>query len=195
MSKEIEKEVRSMLDEDKYFEMVSFFLRIYPKTPFLNITNIYYDTPEHTIYNSNAVLRLRITNKKPQLTLKIGIDENTASEINQSLSEKQYHDLVHKSIFPLGEVLTKLNDYGQMIHKYEEIGRIKTKRLEIKTDDGLIVVDANTYLNIKDYNIEIECDEIDKGKKLLNRLSEQFKFKISDNYVTKFNRLMANVLK
>lgn len=193
MSKNKEIEVRAMLDEDKYYELCSSYLRKAPYLPFLNILNIYYDTSDFTLYHSHSVLRLRLINNTPTFTLKKGLDENTAMEINQVLSGKQYNDLVQKNIFPHGKVENEIKSYGQMIHKYHEIGKLRTKRLEIKEDDVLIAIDANTFNDEKDYNIEIEASNLKIAKEKIEQLSKQFNFHLSSDYQTKYHRFMNKI--
>lgn len=186
-----EYESRSMLSEEKYFEIASDFYRRHPDVKTTTQINQYFDTDDLFLTNNNIVLRIRKTNKDVVLTLKIGIDgESHAKEISQKLSYFQHKALIEKSHFPKGQVKLELMARGLSLYSIKYICDLKTKRMQIDELDYNYCVDQNEYKGIKDYNIEVEAKTVIESRKVLEALAKEYNFEISKNYIVKSKRVI-----
>ena len=161
MEKEMSKnqkeyEVRLMLDEERYFFIVTYYMNITPNKQFIQNANYYFDTTDLYLRHQHMTLRVRTINDvRSELTLKIK-GENGDDEINDGLSPQETELLINKSVFPYGQVRNRLMALPYTLDKYHLIATLYNRRLEIECDDYLLVVDKNTYGDVVDYNLEIE---------------------------------------
>lgn len=189
MSHEIECEDRVMLSKEQYESIITFYQKSNPKIPFIMQTNHYLDTSSLDLKRRHAVLRMRkIEGESTQLTLKIS-KEKGSEEVTQILTYNQEQTLLQQSILPPGEIVKILNIFNVSVPSLKLIGTLKTKRLEIPQIDSLIVIDANSFLNIEDYNLEVESSSLDKAKSIILDLCQKFAIEYKNNYLTKSSRL------
>ena len=159
MTQEVEIEFKSMLTKDEY-EML---LAAYDLTDEVKWqANDYFDTPTFELKNHGAALRIREKKYGQVLTLKqpheVGLLETHAA-INEEEAENLFkYGIIHDD--QMMAALTPFNLSGPLEH----LGRLETKRAEIATPDGLLVLDESHYLEIHDYEIEFEVTDEAKGK-------------------------------
>ena len=192
-----EFESRIMLTESEYFDIVSYFMRLYPNQHFIKNTNIYYDTDELFLRKNHATLRVRVINDiKSELTLKISHPDGD-DEINDSMNSNELNAFVKEGVFPDGEVKKRLLLLPYSLDSYKEITTLYNIRLEIQFDDHLLVIDKNTYGDIVDYNLEIETsNSIILAKQKMNEYAEQFNLaKRQQKYVGKAHRAIMAATK
>ena len=185
-----EFESRVMLTENEYFDIVSFYLKLYPNQHFLQNTNIYFDSDDLFLRTNHITFRVRTINDvKCELTLKIK-GNNGDQEITDNLSNKEVNLLIEDGIFPSGEVRNYLISLAYPLNKYHAIVTLYNRRLEIAFDDHLLVIDKNTYCDITDYNLEIETKEdIKLAKDYLKKYIEKFHLSLADQkYLGKASR-------
>ena len=176
-----EFEARVMLTEEEYLNIVSSLLKMFPNAHFLQNSNLYYDSDDLYLRKNHINLRARVINDvAAELTVKIkGL--NGDDEINDKLTKKELNLLVNKTIFPEGNVKNYLLGLSYPLSKYHYITTLNTRRLEIKFEDHLLVVDKNTYSGIIDYNLEVEAnDDIVTANKILK------------DYINKYNLSLTN---
>ena len=190
----MEFEKRVMLSEEQYFKLVSHYLRINHRYPFIHQTNYYFDTDEMSLRKEHTVLRLRrITHKGNELTLKIK-GENGDQEITQDLSIKATHDLLKKNKFSSSEVTDALiKRYGNSLNVYHLVAELSTRRLEIKEDDYLVVIDKNEYNGITDYNLEIEASNKKRAEEVIHDFCKRFDITYGDKYKGKSTRVFESL--
>lgn len=176
-----EFEARVMLTEEEYLNIVSSLLKMFPNAHFLQNSNLYYDSDDLYLRKNHINLRVRVINDvASEITVKIkGL--NGDDEINDKLTKKELNLLVNDGIFPEGNVKNYLLGLSYPLSNYHYITTLNTRRLEIKFEDHLLVVDKNTYSGIIDYNLEVEAnDDIVTANKKLK------------DYINKYNLSLKN---
>lgn len=175
-----EYEVRVMLDEERYFFIVTYYMNITPNKHFIQNANYYFDTADLFLRSQHKTLRVRTINDvKSELTLKIK-GANGDDEITDGLTQQETEQLINQSIFPYGQVRNHLMMLPYSLDKYHLIATLYNRRLEVEFDDYTLVVDKNTYGDVVDYNLEIESKlGIDHAKEILKQYAEKFGLKIS----------------
>ena len=191
-----EYESRIMLSNEQYFNIVSFFLNKRINHPFIQNINIYYDDENLSLKNNHFTLRVRIINDAySELTLK----EKTPYgdlEYNDQINQKDI-DLINKGIFPNGAVKQRLLALPYPLSSYREIARLFNRRLEIKEENYLLVIDKNEYGEITDYNLEVESSvSVEHANEILEKYTKQFNLiKSKDRYVGKAHRAIDEAIK
>ena len=175
-----EYETRLMLDEERYFFIVTYYMNITPNKHFIQNANYYFDTNDLFLRSQHMTLRVRTINDvKSELTLKIKGD-NGDDEINDRLTPQETELLINKSIFPYGQVRNRLMLLPYSLDKYHQIASLFNRRLEIEFDNYTLVIDKNTYGNVVDYNLEIESKVgIEHAKEVLKEYINKFNLKVS----------------
>ncbi|MFK3985977.1 MULTISPECIES: CYTH domain-containing protein [Exiguobacterium] len=159
MTQEVEIEFKSMLTKDEYETL----LTAYDLTDKVKWqANDYFDTPTFELKKHGAALRIREKKHGQVLTLKqphdVGLLE-THAPINEAEAENLFkYGIIHDD--QMKEALAAFDLSGPLEH----LGRLETKRAEIETPDGLLVLDESHYLEIHDYEIEFEVTDEAKGK-------------------------------
>ena len=185
-----EFESRIMLTENEYFEIVSYYLKLYPNKQFIKNINIYLDNDDFFLRKKHITLRIRIINDvTSELTCKIK-GSNGDEEITDNLFIKEVNMLVEQGVFPSGNVKNYLISLACPLNKYHVITTLRNRRLEIEFPDHLLVIDKNSYSDIIDYNLEIEAhDDISVAKKYLEFYIDKFNLTLKDEpYVGKASR-------
>lgn len=192
-----EFETRLMINEEQYFHIVTYYMNLYPNHPFIQNTNYYFDTDDLYLRDQHMTLRMRsINNVKAELTLKIkGKDGD--DEITDGLTPKETELLIEHGVFPYGQVRNRLMSLPYSLEKYHNIATLFNRRLEIKFDDYILVIDKNTYGEATDYNLEIESNiGMAHAKELLNEYIEKFNLTPSkEKYAGKARRAIDEALK
>ncbi|UTT41956.1 CYTH domain-containing protein [Exiguobacterium aurantiacum] len=159
MTQEVEIEFKSMLTKDEYETL----LAAYDLTDKVKWqANDYFDTPTFELKNHGAALRIREKKHGQVLTLKQPHDVGLL-ETHAPIQEKEAENLFKYGIIhddQMKEALASFDLTGPLEH----LGRLETKRAEIETPDGLLVLDESHYLEIHDYEIEFEVTDEAKGK-------------------------------
>ena len=192
-----EFESRIMLTEREYLEVVSHFLKLYPNHHFLQNNNYYFDTKDLYLREKHITLRIRTINDvRSELTLKIK-GENGDEEINDDISFKEKEILLNEKVFPEGNVKRYLLSLPIPLSNYENIVSLYNRRLEIKYDNHLLVIDKNEYVGIVDYNLEIETEnDIKLARALLNEYTKKFNLSLGNQkYMGKAHRAINAAIK
>ena len=185
-----EFESRIMLTEEEYLNIVSFYIKQYPESHFLQNTNIYFDSNDLFLKNHHITLRVRTVNDiKCEFTLKIK-GSNGDQEINDDLSKKEEDLLIRHHVFPNGHVKNYLLSLSYPLSNYHIITTLYNRRLEIQFTDHLLVIDKNQYGDVVDYNLEIEAENsIKVAEKLLGDYIKKFQLSSrKQKYVGKAHR-------
>lgn len=165
MTQEVEIEFKSMLTKDEYEALLASY-RLSDQVKWQ--ANDYFDTSDFELRSHGAALRIREKKSGQVLTLKqphdVGLLE-THAPINEEEAENLFkYGIVHDEQVKLA--LAKFGLTGPLEH----LGRLETKRAEIETADGLLVLDESHYLEICDYEIEFEVTDETAGRIAFEKL-------------------------
>ena len=167
--REIEIEFKNLLTENQYDAL-------YEKYDLSNSEeiinkNFYYDDADESFKNIGAALRIRYTNKKIEMTLKIkGETQNV--EVNVPLDERYPKEPTVLPILP-NEIIAELERMNVKIKTPMLIQKIETLRHEVALEDGLLVLDKTTFINdIVDYELEFETKDYETGLDAFEKLLE-----------------------
>ena len=168
--REIEIEFKNLLTENQYDAL-------YEKYDLSNSEeiinkNFYYDDADESFKKIGAALRIRYTNKKTEMTLKIkGETQNV--EINVPLDEKYPKE---PTVLPIltNEIISELERMNAKIKTPMLIQKIETLRHEVTLEEGLLVLDKTTFINdIVDYELEFETKDYETGLATFEKLLEE----------------------
>ena len=168
--REIEIEFKNLLAKDQYEDLyekynLSNFEEIINK-------NFYYDDANESFKKIGAALRIRYTNKKTEMTLKIK-GETQNIEINVSLDERYPKEPTVLPILP-NEIIAELERMNVKIKTPMLIQKIETLRHEVTLEEGLLVLDKTTFINdIVDYELEFETKDYESGLAAFEKLLEE----------------------
>lgn len=192
---EKELEERAIIDKSQYVAIEQFIKEKYPDYILLHLKNRYFDDAKKTIKTLKNMLRIRSIKGKNyrEFTYKTKGDDGDI-EYNQLLSYYQFNKIIFSSRYPSGEVLEKLKSDNVDVSSLKSLVELRTRRMEVKLKDYTIVLDANEYNGVVDYDIEIESIiSKDHAKTILLQFCEQFNIEYKNDYPTKSNRAFKSI--
>ena len=188
MTKNVEIESKTLLDKNTYEKIRQAFVA---KSDFIQ-ENYYFDTPDFTLKNNNASLRIRLLVNNAEQTLKVKEDQpkqnnyHEVVEINDVLSLARAEQMVHAAAD--NEHFTFGGDAGNYVE--EHFGKEAANTLQMfswsKTRRMIINGPQNCDLTLDltefpdgyyDFELEIENEDPATIKKVLDELETQFDFK------------------
>ena len=179
----MEYESHAMINEEQYLRIYQDNLNSNFEHTYLENTNIYYDTPDLFLINHQMVLRLRgVKDKYNEVTLKIE-EENGIKEINYPVKKDEVVDFEK---FPV--IKEELEKRGINLKDIRYITTLITKRLEVKKDGYLFVIDKNTYGTTIDYNLEVESSSKELAEHYLDQELAKYQIQKEKNYIVKSKR-------
>ena len=193
MQSNIEIEAKVLLSEEEYDAIVKYLhLERYKK---IEQTNHYVDTIDRVLKKNDIALRIR-ENQDFVLTLKTPLSEGLL-EKNQSINWREYSDLEDKGIFPQGDIKNFLEICCFDTRALKVLASLKTIRIELELDDGLLCLDKNIYGKngeIIDYELEVESTSMEKAEETASKILKEvgiteFKF----NTHSKQSRAIASI--
>ena len=160
MSTHLETEYKILLPK-KVYDKMYVDLQCESLTPLVQV-NEYFVDHQNILREKRYSLRVRHLNGTHELTLKKpkGFSK---MEFNQMLSDDEYEMFKNHIAFP-SIVLEQMQEIGIDILDINAITSLETIRYEIPHLKGLLCLDANTYENTKDYELEYEVEDPDTGK-------------------------------
>ncbi len=193
MSQEIEIEFKNLLTRDEFMNIKEMFQ--IKDEQFFQQENHYFDTPQFSLKDLGAALRIRKKQNQYVMTLKepakVGI-----LETHQSVTEESAQKMMKTGILEDGHVTERLNSLGINKKDMTYFGTLTTLRAEKSYENGLLVIDHSRYLNREDFELEYEVTDEDEGKKvflqLLNKLNipiRETKNKIRRFYEQKYSEM------
>lgn len=180
MQSNIEIEAKVLLTKEQYENLLKYLhLERYKK---IEQTNHYIDSTNRVLKKSDIALRIR-ENNDFVLTLKTPLSEGLL-EKNQNITWREYSDLEDNGIFPQGDIKNFLEICGFNTRELKVLASLKTSRIELELDDGVLCLDENIYgqnNSITDYELEVESTSMEKAeetaKKILKEVGiDNFKF-------------------
>ena len=181
MQSNIEIEAKVLLTKEEYQTLLKYLhLERYKK---IEQVNHYVDTPNRELKGNDIALRIRETNDFI-LTLKTPLSEGLL-EKNQNITWREYADLEDKGVFPKGDIKNFLEICGFNTMNFKILASLKTNRIELELDEGLLCLDENFYgknNEITDYELEIESNSMEKAEELATKILKEIgvnKFKFN----------------
>lgn len=189
----MEYEARAMVSENQYLQILAHFLKSKEdKKQFTNF-NTYFDYEDLFLTNNHMVLRTRrIGDNEYELTLKIKGDKGDI-EYNTSLTSNQYDEMKRSTTIPDSIVKDKLLENNIDLNKLQFITDLKTDRLEVYSNNHIIVIDKNYYRNRVDYNVEVESNSKESAISVLNDTFSSFGVTYKKGYISKSRRAIFNL--
>ena len=148
--------------------------------------NTYFETPSFLLKSNHLSLRIRhIENRKCYVaTLK--------EKIKDGHNEYEYEvNDNNKNSFPK-EILDVLSKYNINIEEVSEIAKLKTIRKEYQYENGLLCLDHNFYYGKEDFEIEFECNDLEYGKQIVNKLLNELNIVFEKSKKSKIYRAIDN---
>ena len=176
----IEKEYKVLLSYEQYYEIK----KKYKWNQSFEQTNYYYNDKDNFIDNNNITVRIREKDDKLYLQVKV------PKSINKALAIKEEKEL------EIDKVYDEIPDdiINQLIPDVHEVlltGEMKTYRYTNTEIPGIeICLDKNVYLEITDYELEIEYTDEEKVKQFLNQLKNDLDLSFNNTSIGKRNRFL-----
>ncbi|MCR5185338.1 MAG: CYTH domain-containing protein [Bacilli bacterium] len=190
-----ELEERVMLTKNQYLNIEDFLKSTYENYRITHQKNRYLDDNKRTINSLRHVLRIRsfTHSKNRELTYKVdGVDGDI--EYNQILTYYWFRKLTQESRLLPGEVSEALLKDNVDINSLKVLVDLRTRRLEVSLKDYTIVLDANLYNDIVDYNLEVESNiSKEHAKKVILDFCKKFDLTYQDDYVVKSLRALNSI--
>lgn len=170
--KTVEIEFKNLLTKVEY-EKIFDTLNL-ETAPTIHNANYYYDDALESLKLANAALRIRHTNTKSEMTLKIKKEKGNI-EINIPLEATGYNEKPNVlPILPL-PIMDELSSLGVSLKTPLLFQEISTERKEINYKNGLLVVDKTTFANnVVDYELEFEVADFNQGREDFDSILKQF---------------------
>ncbi|WP_411843649.1 CYTH domain-containing protein [Salinicoccus sp. HZC-1] len=158
--KELEIEFKNMLSGEEYGRLQE---KYFSKAQRIVQTNFYIDTPDLDMRQNRLLLRIRDTEGKQMMTLKEPTEKGVMEYHGEVPSDLNFDRNIRRDELPeiiRGE-LERFNIDATQLKIY---GALSTERREVPYENGLLVLDRNTFLDEEDFELEFEVDNYDKGE-------------------------------
>lgn len=148
----LEKELKVLLNKEQY----DLLLRQFNWDEIRTQTNFYYTDKENNSKNQGITIRVRQSNDKIVLQIKIPIDHHEQGALHFNREYETELNEVPEEIE--GTFLSNLCSIP--LPNVSKVGYLITERYIYNWNDDIeISLDKNKYLNVEDYEIEIEYKE------------------------------------
>ncbi len=180
----LEIEYKTLLTKDEFNRLNNQFSHVAPVTQ----TNYYYDSENFDMKANRMSLRIRTLPNRAELTLKIPKEVGNL-EYNHDLTVAQAKEIIKSGQLPDVDFLKLIEENGVEISTLKNFGSLTTTRRETMTKIGLMALDSNQYANIKDYELELEVENAEQGKKDFDHFlaEHDIDFKYAKSKVARFS--------
>lgn len=192
MSIQIEKEIKTMLSQNDFNRLQSFF-SLNSIEPIKQV-NIYFDTLDQQLKKKKAAFRLRLFDNTSEWTIKQTQSELTAIEITKE-NDQRLDENIKLSKDILGcEICAFFEKEAIDIDQLEKTIQLTTLRWNIEVDDGLLALDQSTYYDQVDYELELETSNLVEGQIYLDKLLKQLQipFQKADKKIARASKHAQN---
>jgi uncharacterized protein YjbK len=171
MSQEIEIEFKNLLTELEFQKIkTAFHIKDHE---FIKQENHYFDTPQFSLKELGAALRIRKKQEHYVMTLKepakIGL-----LETHQTITKEAATEMIKTGQLLAGQIVDQLRKLGIDDKSITYFGTLTTMRAEKNHRNGLLVLDHSRYLTVEDFELEYEVQDEATGKvtfqEILNEL-------------------------
>ena len=180
----LEIEYKTLLTKDEFNRLNSQLSHVTPVTQ----TNYYFDSDNFDMKAHRMSLRIRTLPNRAEITLKIPKEVGNL-EYNYDLSVADAKEIIKSGQFPEVDFLKLIEENGVKLSSLKNFGSLTTTRRETMTDIGLMALDSNQYADITDYELELEVENAEKGKKDFDNFLAQhdIDFKYAKSKVARFS--------
>lgn len=172
MQSNIEIEAKVLLSKEQYEQLLKYLhLERYKK---IEQINHYVDTEDRLLKKNDIALRIR-ENKDFVLTLKTPLSEGLL-EKNQSITWREYSELDDQGVFPQGDIKNFLEICGFNTRDLKVLASLKTSRIELELDEGVLCLDENVYgpqNSVVDYELEVEATSMEKAEETATKILKE----------------------
>lgn len=181
----IEKEYKLLLSEEQYKQIDSYFKW---DNEFYQ-TNYYYNDQDNYIINKKITVRIRERNNL--LYLQVKIPQETINSLN---IKEEKGIKVHKILNPIPQSLVK-ELLNKDLQNVRQIGALKTYRKLNNSflSDVKICLDKNEYLNLIDYELELEFSSEELPTNFQNIFEKLFNINFLQISVGKNSRFLREL--
>ncbi|MUV36509.1 Glutathione transferase [Lentibacillus sp. JNUCC-1] len=168
MTQEVEIELKNLLTQS---EMESLHKKLkFPEKPFVQ-SNYYFETPDFTLREQGAALRIRKKNNTYTLTLKERHPKGLL-ETHDALTKEEAVSWLSGA--PVKKVNTgkQLQSLGIIEENLKLFGELTTKRWEITHSGALVVLDHSLYNGQEDFELEVEGSSQEQVKEVFRHVLE-----------------------
>jgi uncharacterized protein YjbK len=162
MRQEIEIEFKNLLTKTEFTQIRELFH--IDDHAFERQENHYFDTPQFTLKDKLAALRIRVKNGSYTLTLKQTKAEGVLLETHQQLTKEEANALLNGTAVVQGKVAAILQEIGVPPATLRHFGTLTTDRAQWTYKGGTLFLDRNYYLHTEDYELEYETEDAETGK-------------------------------
>jgi uncharacterized protein YjbK len=170
MSQEIEIEFKNLLTKSEFIKIKDAFH--IEDQDFILQENHYFDTPQFSLKELGAALRIRKKQDQYVMTLKEPAEIGLL-ETHHSLSDEEAHSMMKTGILIKGQIVERLTSLGIDVTNIVYFGSLSTLRAEKNYENGLLVLDHSRYLTVEDYELEYEAKDEGIGKQMFTTLLQE----------------------
>lgn len=183
----LEIEYKTLLNKDEFQRLTALFSHVTPITQ----TNYYFDTKDFDMKANRMSLRIRTLPDHAEITLKIPKEVGNL-EYNHELSLSEAKQIIKTNQFPDISIIDLISQKGVNPADLINFGHLTTTRRENETSIGLMALDSNQYSGIKDFELELEVSDPEKGKKDFDQFLEEhdINFKYAKSKVARFSNTL-----
>ncbi|MBU9723631.1 MULTISPECIES: CYTH domain-containing protein [Bacillaceae] len=194
MQQEVEIEFKNLLTESEFYQLKTEFS--IDQKDFKNQINYYFETPNMELKKHSSALRIRKKGNNFVLTLKEPHPDGLL-ETHQKCSEEETLTAINNGALPSGDVvlqIEKLLNKSSLTFKF--LGELQTERAEVSLEQGLLVLDKSSYLDVSDFELEFECGERKAGEQFFHELLRKFDIPLrkTPNKIKRFYDRKMNLL-
>lgn len=174
MNQETEIEYKNIITLEEYDKMLNYYSKRENITSWQQ-SNYYFDTPDLQLKKENSALRLRtIENKKAEITLKTPYEDHLL-ENTINLDYNESREIVSAGQIDLPDAIERiLKEMNIDSNRLKYQASMTTLRNEWHHSNCTIALDQSSYIDIKDYELEVEAPTDKIAQETFNRILEQF---------------------
>lgn len=189
----LEIEFKNLLTEAEYQQLLAYFN--IEESQIIPQANHYFETPQGHLKRAMSGLRIRQIGDYYECTIKEKSTTHGHLETTVEISKNVADEILQTGKFPFPEIDTRLQALGIPKDELSLFGSLKTNRVELPYEGGLLVLDHSQYLQREDYEVEYEASDEIIGAIKFNELLKKHNIPVrqTDKKIARFmNALKEN---
>ncbi|MCZ8536559.1 CYTH domain-containing protein [Paenisporosarcina quisquiliarum] len=165
MSIQKEIEFKNLLEKEEFDTLCSEFGVL--EEDFHIQTNTYFDTKDFQLRDAFMGFRLRVLEQRNELTLKApGENQHTMIETTRLITEFERDEILQNGCIK-PQAFDEFLSLPEVLFSF---GSLRTCRVEIPYQKGVLVLDRSDYLGETDYEVEFEVTDYENGRQSFNTM-------------------------